>query len=332
MWFLAGCGRPPSIEFTKIPEAGPGGSARMEPIAGRVTGARRGQQIVLFAKSGNWWVQPLSNKPFTSIQANSTWNNTTHLGTEYAALLVDSAFLAPNIADSLPAKGGPVIAVATVPGRPGPISPPAIPKTIRFSGYEWEVLQVPSDSGGVMHSNKASNVWTDPQGSLHLRIAREGSEWTCAEVMLTRSLGYGSYSFQVRDIPRFEPGTVLAMFTWDPLESGQNNREVDIEVSQWGDPKTKNTQYTIQPYYVPANVYRFDSPAAPLTYSFHWEPERISFQTFAKSRSIAEHSFTSGVASPGGERVHMNLYVFGKSRTPQRNGVEVVIEKFTYLP
>jgi len=47
---------------------------------------------------------------------------------------------------------------------------------------------------------------------------------------------------------------------------------------------------------------------------------------------VAGHAFTSGIPSPGGERVHINLYIYGKSRTPQKSGVEVVIEKFAHLP
>jgi len=47
---------------------------------------------------------------------------------------------------------------------------------------------------------------------------------------------------------------------------------------------------------------------------------------------VAEHVFTSGIPSPGEEKVHLNLYIYGRSRTPQQNGVEVVIEKFQYLP
>ena len=53
-----------------------------------MTGARPGQQVVLFARSGGWWVQPMANTPFTPIQPDGTWRNSTHLGTEYAALLV----------------------------------------------------------------------------------------------------------------------------------------------------------------------------------------------------------------------------------------------------
>src|SRR5688572_18283596 len=78
----------PKIEFSQIPRAAPGGPEKFEPVGGRVAGARPGQRIVLFAKSGRWWVQPLASQPFTEIRADSTWTNRTHLGTEYAALLV----------------------------------------------------------------------------------------------------------------------------------------------------------------------------------------------------------------------------------------------------
>ena len=68
---MSACGAPravgePSIEFVTVPEADAGGSDRLAPISGRVTGAREGQQIVLFAKSGVWWVQPFTVRPFTT--------------------------------------------------------------------------------------------------------------------------------------------------------------------------------------------------------------------------------------------------------------------------
>jgi len=320
----------PGIQFTEVPVAAVGGASRMERIAGRVMGARRGQRIVLYAKSGPWWVQPTAAHPFTAITSESSWENTTHLGMEYAALLVDAAYNPPKISEVLPARGGSVIAVATVRGRPSPQDAPPAPKTIRFSGYDWTVVQEPTDSGGVMKGNRASNVWTDDRGRLHLRIARSGAEWTCAEVSLSRSLGYGVYRFVVAPLPVLEPATVVGLFTWDAAEAGQNHREIDIELSQWGDGGSKNGQFVIQPYYVPANVYRFQASRARTTYSFDWQPGRVAFQ--ASGTKGAKHIFTSGVPSPGDERVRMNFYVFGKTRTPQKRGAEVVIEKFEYLP
>jgi hypothetical protein len=42
--------------------------------------------------------------------------------------------------------------------------------------------------------------------------------------------------------------------------------------------------------------------------------------------------FTSGVPLPGGEAVHLNLYPYVNDKSPLRQEVEVVIEKFEYLP
>jgi hypothetical protein len=332
--FLFACGssRPPVIEFITVPEAGIGGAGRTEIIGGRVTGAKAGERVVLFAKAGTWWVQPFADKPFTTIKGDSTWESVTHLGTEYAAAVVAPGYQPPKTTDALPVAGRGVVAIATVVPKAAPGSPIPVSKKIQFSGYEWEITQIPSDSGGVSHRNLAENVSVDAKGRLHLQIAQKGAEWTCAEVAMLRSLGYGSYSFVVSEIPKLEPGVVLGMFVWDDVEAGQNHREMDVELSQWGDPDAKNAQFTIQPYYVAANVFRFNVPSGLLTHSFRWEPGQAFFKTAQSARTIAEHRFTSGIPAPGGEKVHLNLYTYGKSRTPLRNGVEVVIEKFEYLP
>ena len=325
---------PPSIQFTKVPRAGGGGPSRLEQIEGRVTGARPGERIVLFARSGGWWVQPLANEPFTVIDPDGTWRNSTHLGTEYAALLVTADYRPPARTDALPPHGGSVLVVATIKGE-GSATAPVRPVT--FSGYEWQVRQLSSDRGGPNEFDPA-NVWTDDGGALHLRIAGRPGQWTSAEVILTRSLGYGTYSFVVRDVSHFEPATALGMFTWDDLGVEQNNREIGVEISRWGDPASKNAQYVIQPYYVPANVARFAAPPGRLTHSFRWQPGRVSFKTVlgalggAASRIVAQHDMTSGVPTPGTESIRINLYVFGYASIPLKNGAEVVIEKFEYLP
>jgi hypothetical protein len=48
----------PSLELTKIPPAAQGGRERTDSIAGRVRNAHQGQQIVIYAHSGTWWVLP----------------------------------------------------------------------------------------------------------------------------------------------------------------------------------------------------------------------------------------------------------------------------------
>src|SRR5215213_3823438 len=135
----------PSIEFSVIPQANEGGPEKIAPIAGRVTGASAGQRIVLFAKAGVWWVQPTRDEPFTSIQPDSTWTNSIHLGTEYAALLVEPGYRPPQTMDSLPSEGGDVVAVKIVAGEK---SEQAAPRTLQFSGYEWQIRNVSSTRGG----------------------------------------------------------------------------------------------------------------------------------------------------------------------------------------
>ena len=98
-------------------------------------------------------------------------------------------------------------------------------------------------------------------------------------MILTRSLGYGTYAFIVRDTSSLDPAAAFGMITWDEQGAEQNHRELDIEISQWGDRSIPNAQYVIQPYYVPANVVRFTAPPGPLTHSFRWEPGRAAFRT-----------------------------------------------------
>ena len=108
----------PFIEFTKVPRAAEGNPYRLVTIEGRVAGARPGQQIVLYARSGAWWVQPLADQPYTRIQPDSTWKNSTHPGTEYAALLVEPGYRPPTVAIVLPSVGDGVVGAASVGGEP----------------------------------------------------------------------------------------------------------------------------------------------------------------------------------------------------------------------
>jgi hypothetical protein len=322
----------PSIEFTRIPQAVEDGRDKHDIIEGRVTGSRPGQQIVLYARSGKWWVQPLMNQPFTKIQPSTKWTNATHLGTEYAALLVEPSYRPPEATDDLPVRGGDVVAVAVVKGQSSPPS-----KMLQFSGYEWRVRNAPSNRGGSNLYDQG-NAWTDASGALHLRIAKVGDKWTCAEVSLNRSLGYGTYSFTVRDISRLEPAAAFVMFTFDYSGADQNYREVAIEISRRGNPTSNNAQFIIHPFNIPTNVSGFTAPAGALTHSFRWEPGRVSFRTMRGAgadvggRAVAEHVFTSGIPSPGIEAVRMALYVFGNAKLSLQNGTEVVIDKFEYLP
>ena len=307
----------------------------MSYIEGRVSNAAPGQQIVIYAHSGVWWIQPFANQPITKIQPDSTWRNSTHLGTEYAAILVEPGYRTASKVTTLPAEGNGVLAVATAKGKP---AAPIVSKVIHFSGYDWNVRAAGSDRGGEPNAYDPENAWVDQNGHLHLLMQQREGTWSCAEVSMTRSLGYGSYIFVVQDTGHLSPSAVLGLYTADDLRTDDVRTELDIELSRWGIPASKNAQYVIQPFYVPENVARFTAPPGVLTHMFRWQPGTAFFQTVrglqtgSSTAKVSEHKFTSGVPVPANETVHMDLYDFRHSRNSSQQPVEVVIEKFEFLP
>ena len=304
-------------------------------IEGRATGVTPGEQIVLYVRSGIWWIQPFASEPFTNLQPDSSWRNSTHLGTEYAALLVESGYRPPSKLTTLPPVGNGVVAVATTAGQ---ANKPIVSKVVHFSGYDWNVRTAASDRGGQANLYDPANVWTDDQGLLHLRIQQHDGVWSSAEVSLARSLGYGTYTFVVRDTSHLGPSAALGLYTADDFRTNDIPNELAIELSRWGIADSQNAQYVVQPFYVSENVSRFTAPPGVLTNSFHWEPGRASFRTVRGSIAdshagkVSEHAFTSGIPTPANERAHISLYEYRRSKSEPRQPEEIVIERFEYLP
>ncbi len=327
----------PSITFTKIPPAAQGGRERVDTISGRVSGARPGQRIVVYAKSGPWWVQPWPEQPFIALQSDSTWSTQTHLGYEYAALLVDPHYHPAPTMDVAPTEGGSVVAMKIVKGVGSLPDSPTVP--LHFSGYDWKVRTISSARGGVNNLFDGGNAWTDKSGDLHLRITKKSGNWYCAEVDLTRSLGYGTYSIVVRDTSHLEPAVILSMNTFDVWAGEEHFRELDMEIGRWGRANNEdNAQYGIQPFYVPGNVASLKEPPGTITHTLRWEPGRASFEAVRGSSLNGEgpvvfhHAFTSGVPSAGSEVFQLILYVVPSDESPLQREAEVVVEKFEYLP
>jgi hypothetical protein len=239
--------------------------------------------------------------------------------------------------DVAPVPGGAVAAVKIVDGVGKPQIAPTVP--IKFSGYDWAVRTISSDRGGQNLLYDGDNGWTDAKGALHLRIKKKGNKWSCTEVVMSRSLGYGTYVVTVADTSHLEPAAVLSLNTFDDFGGEQNYREVDVELSKWGDATSKyNAQFGIQPFYVPGNVAPFTAPAGTMTYSFHWEPGRAEFvavrgsSMHAGAPVVSQHVFTSGVPSSGHERMQLLFYLVASDKSPLQKENEVVLNKFEYLP
>lgn len=55
------------------------------------------------------------------------------------------------------------------------------------------------------------------------------------------------------------------MLTYDYAGGALRNLEMSIEISRWGHPAKEAARYLLQPYYVAANVHRYNEPAGTLT-------------------------------------------------------------------
>jgi hypothetical protein len=105
----------PVISFSEIPRSG-GGAYDRADIAGKITGLKDPgrYKIVLYAFTDQWYIQPVTDAPFTDINPDGTWRHWTHLGNRYAAVLVESSFRPMSTIAQLPSIGKMVLAVQTV--------------------------------------------------------------------------------------------------------------------------------------------------------------------------------------------------------------------------
>ena len=110
-------------------------------------------------------------------------------------------------------------------------------RTIEFAGRCWWVKQAtePVGPGPNRFDDSPAGVEVTDDGGLVLRVRRVGGVWRCAEVVGAEPTGFGTYEWTVHSDLRAMPRDVVCgMFTWsdDPAHA---NRELDIEVSAWGE-------------------------------------------------------------------------------------------------
>jgi hypothetical protein len=339
---LSGCHRAaepdakPKILFTQVPERNLADKNKNDVMEGTVSGAKQGQGLILYSKSGGlWWLQPSLTSPFTSILPDGVWRNETHLGSDYGVLLVDPGYHPAAVLDQLPQPEKGVVAVAVSAGQEKSSS-----YFIDFSGFTWRVRWKPSDRGGASNAYNPENVYVDRKGALHLRIVNRNQQWTCSEINLTQSLGYGTYSFTVEDISKLDPSVVFGIFTWDYSTDQEYHREFDINISRWGERQNKNAEFVLQPTLAPGNFFRFVAPAGKLKHAIVWEPGRLTMVTSRASGRrdtavVSRRVFTSKVPTPGFESVRLTLFAYTKPNRESaglQGPTEVVVDRFEYLP
>jgi hypothetical protein len=324
-----------SLSLLQVPAAQAPGTDLVGHVRGRATNAQPGERVVLYAHGQDvWWVQPFRSRPYTEIAGDGSWENVTHLGWEYAALLVAPGFKPPAKLPALPPVDDNILAIASVKGSSAPIAAPSL---LHFSGYDWKVRSSVENRAGELCQYEPANVWVDDKGSLHLRMGPTQDGWRCAGVSLTRTLGYGTYRFLVSDSSQLPPSAAFTMYTRVDRQDPEDRADLDIELSRWGKAAGHNAHYVVQPYYIPGNSVHFDVPGGAMTYVLSWGPGRAAFQAMAgnsaasRSRGM-EHTFTAGIPVPATETVHLDLYDFHHQQSGVDHPVEIVVQKFEYLP
>lgn len=219
-------------------------------------------------------------------------------------------------------------------------------RRIDFSGYAWLVKiggQITDSTKPIFFSWSKDNVWVDNEGQLHLKITRDSRRWYCAEIISEKSLGYGKYVFYLASrIDELNENVVLGLFTWDK-SPGNNNREIDIEFARWGNIKGKNTQFVVQPWELPQNIYRFDmrTESSYTTHSFEWKKDSVFFQSVLghyvtppdDSHMIESWNYTgTNIPQPGNEKTRIILWLSGGNPPSDSKEVEIVIKKFEFIP
>jgi hypothetical protein len=207
-----------------------------------------------------------------------------------------------------------------------------VPKTVSFSDMRWKLKSSSGPVGPGPNYFTEGNVFVDEQGRLHLRITRRDGHWTCAELIGTHSLGYGTYRFDVADTSSLDANAVLGLFTWDTAARQHHFREIDIEVSRWGVPENQNGQFVVQPYTRPLNIVRFEIPPGPTTHSIQWVPGHVFCRCTRENLMICEHEFGAGVPSAGRERPIINLWLFGGRPRNTTSDIHVIVERFSFIP
>jgi hypothetical protein len=214
-------------------------------------------------------------------------------------------------------------------------------KIINFSGFDWAVKQSAQSvgPGPNFFSNDTDSVWIDSQGRLHEAIVKKNGKWYCAEVVCTRNLGYGTYRFIVNNSANTQDqNSVLGLFTWDD-NSDYNHREMDIEISRWGEMTNNNSQYVVQPYSSKENIIRFmnsDSTGSSI-HEFTWNPKDIHYMSKRSddtpNSTIYDWNYSGkDIPKPGKENPRINFWLFNGVFPEKEENQEIIIDQFEYYP
>ncbi len=231
-------------------------------------------------------------------------------------------------------------------------------------GLHFETRHQANEGPGPNDWDRA-NVSLHPERGARLRIAPGAAgNWTCAELITSETVGYGTYTWSISgDFDQWHRRVVLGMFIYRDDE-----HEMDVEISKWFSESGLNGQFAVQPVWrdydgdgepepvadpartgQPGKRHLFSTGAHhELTFRLRWTPRRVEFAGWAGREpadgdSLWHWTYRPGLAPDadipnaelGGYHADMNLWLFrGGDGYPldRLEPTEVWVHDFTYEP
>jgi hypothetical protein len=245
----------------------------------------------------------------------------------------------------------PVLAADTTPmaAVPGPVG------DFAWKGLNWEKRWWSGAPNYNKRFDPANVSSPDANGHVTMTLSNPtGAATIGAEFNTTRhGFGYGTYSTTIeKDLTTLQKEVVWGcLFTYDPAVAPGYN-EMDLcEASSWGGGSNYGQVWPI----TQGHGYWFDASKGPgvgndtaifgvtnhliLTHRMVWEPDRLTFETFAGEGyggPLLKRTVMQGpnVPEPARETIHFNLWVTdgGGGDPAQVKPEKVVVRDFSFTP
>jgi len=228
----------------------------------------------------------------------------------------------------------------------GTLAGTAEAKTIRFSGYDWQVKSGDGLGPGPCDWSE-QNVWVDPGGDLHLKLSKSGNAWTCAEIESVQRLGFGTYQFWViGEIDKLDRNVVLGLFNYPTPDVGPDRtNEIDIEFARWGIPDAPNLNFTVWPAKAGlqplGRSVDFSLSGTYTTHRLLWTSRSVLFRSLNGHRNDGRSPIARWDFAPAYPLrripqkpmpVHLNLWLVDGHPPTDGREVEIVVRSFMYRP
>lgn len=207
-------------------------------------------------------------------------------------------------------------------------------RIIDFAGRQWNVKSgCELGPGPNCWSDDQPSVWVDG-GQLHLKIREIDGTWNSAEVYTTECTQYGMHRFfTVGRLDNLDKNVVAALFLYK-----DDDTEMDIEFSKFGEMNPPNAQYVVQPWYLPEHREPFTMTltGAFSTHYIDWSASAIQFRSIHghyqeppdSAHLIHEWLYTGSDIPNQSEclKIHINLWLYHGNSPSDGQEAELVVK------